>query len=442
MWSFGRGIMKKRFYVSLAALVVLASGLLLTNVFNANSQAALPRDCDNNAIIHCGAITPAELVDKYNKNQTGDLKAIYDHYGISGAIVTAGAPLGEVHKDGRVTLNGQTVATGANSIGRQKKFSGSTQLAIGGKEYYQTPTSHSFARESITAYIFLDKNGQFIGAILTSCGNPVSAHPVPKPPAPTPKYKCVGLTASKISRNEYSFNATANAKNGAVITGYRYDFGDGKSEIHPPSATTDTRKHTYDQPGEYVAILTVLVKANNQVKEVTDGACKVNVPVKPQAAYSCDTLTARLIKKEDRTYAYDLKYTVTGGATLKTVDFDFGDNQSRLGMTPAELQNVTHSYANAGTFTTIATLHFMTGENGNTMQDDQCQVAITEQPEVCPHNPQLPKDSLACVPPVAELPKTGPADFVIGGLGLGSIVAAGYYWFTSRRDLMMAWLEK
>lgn len=368
VWGKMMGVIVKKFNVSIVGLVAFLSGVLLVTAFSSNSYAALPRDCDDNSIMYCGASTGGELTQKYNENKTGDLPAIYNHYGVSGGMITAGGKMGEVRKDGSVVVDGETIATGAQSLGRHAKATGSSALKIGGKTYYQTPTSHSFASESIAAYIFTGKDGQFISAILTSCGNPVTATPKP-PKKPTP----------------------------------------------------------------------------------------------PKPAYKCDALTARTVKLEDRSYAYDLAYSATGGAALKTVDYDFGDGQGRQNVSPDETKNVTHSYAKTGTYTTAATLHF---DVGGAVKDVACKVTITTSPEMCPLNPSLPvgdarcapcdvpgkeqypKDSPLCVAPTAptptppELPHTGPMDLAAGGLGLGSLIAAGSYWYASRRGLLAAWLGR
>lgn len=416
---------KKKLSMSLAALGVVAAGILLVNIFNGTSQAATPRDCDNNAIIKCGATTAGELKEKYNQNATGDLKTVFSHYGISSDMIAAGAPIGQVYKDGRVVLNGKTIATNAHSIGRQK-IAGSSAISIGGKQYFQSPNSTAFRSDSISAFIFTDKNGKFIAAILTSCANPVSATPVPpKKPQPQPAYKCVSLTANKISRDTYDFKAVATASGGAEIVKYHYDFGDG----HSKSDVADTVSHQYERPGSYVAKLVVDVKVNGTIKQTTAKSCEVPVEVKAQAAYACETLTPRLINKEDRSYAFDLKYTATNGASLQTVDFDFGDGQSREGVKPEELGNVTHNFPEKGDFTIVATLHFITGDNGDEVKDDNCEASISISPEVTP-------------PPVPELPQTGPMDIVGAGVGLGSLIAAGYYWYASRRGLLEAWLSR
>jgi PKD domain-containing protein len=358
---------RKKFYASLAALVIVLSAVLTLNVFNGKSMAALPRDCDNNAIIHCGAATSAELAQKYNENKTGDLKTIYDHYGISAEMIAAGGQMGEAHKDGRITVNGKTVATGGMSIGRQQ-INGSSKVNVGGREYFQSSNSTAFRSESIAAFVFTDSNGQFVAAILTACANPVGGYPVPpeKPPVPpkkpAPVYKCEGLAATDISRDEYQFTAAAFVSGGATVTGYTFDFGDGKIE----TVADKTASHKYDKPGEYVATVTVNVTANGEAKTATGPQC-------------------------------------------------------------------------------------------------QLKVVVTEEPKMCPTNPSLPvddegcapcpipgkeqypKDSPECVtetPPVVELPKTGPMDFIGGSLGVGSLIAAASYWYASRRGLLEVWLSR
>lgn len=413
--------MKRRFSKGTIAMIVAVCGMLIAGIWTTASHAAGPRDCNTNSIINCGALTASELTQKYTQDRTDEFKAIYDSYGISADMIVAGAPLGEVHKDGTVTLNGQVVATNAMSIGRHN-MAGSTPVTIGGKTYYNSPPSTSFLSDSISAFIFLDHSGQFIGAILTSCGNPVSATPVKKtpPPPPAPTFTCDSLTKNAISRSEYSFTATASTSGGATVVSYLYDFGDGKSE----TSAAKTISHTYENPGDYTAKVMVNVKVNNQTMPVTSPNCQVMLTVKEQAMFQCDSLSARLIQADNRTYQYDLAFTAQGGATLKSVDYDFGDGLGRENVSADETKNVTHSYAKAGTYITTAVLHFMVDK---TVKDDNCQVTITA-------NAVTP-------PPPPELPKTGPLNFVGLGLGLGSLIAAGWYWLASRRHLMVALME-
>lgn len=357
----------RRFYMSLAGIAVLLSGVLMLSVFNGVSQAALPRNCDNNSIIYCGAVDKNELTQKFNENKTGDLPAIYSAYGINSSML-ADAKMGEARKDGTVVVNGEVVATNAYSIGRQQ-LPGSAPKTIGGKIYYNSPNSTVFQSNSIAAFVFFNADGTFKSFILTSCANPGDGTPKPpkeKPPVEKPK---------------------------------------------PP-------------------------------------------------VYKCDALTLRTISNEQRRYAFDLTHTVANGAALKSVDYNFGDGTGQDNVTPEAAKTIEHTYSKAGTYTTTAILHFTVG---NAVKDVNCSVTITTSPEICPLNPTLPKDDKRCAPcpipgkeqypkdspycvtpPVTppELPRTGPMDFVAGGIGVSSLIAAGYYWFMSRRDIASVLLNR
>lgn len=435
----------RKVYFLLAGVAMVLGGVLV-NVFTTNTQAALPRDCDNNAIIHCGASDTSELAQKYNENKTGDLTTVYAAYGITSAMLSS-AKMGEVRKDGSVVVNGEIVATDAMSIGRQN-LAGSSPKNIGGKTYYNSPPSTSFRSNSIVAFVFFDGNGQFKAAIITSCGNPVEAKPKPKP-----GYKCTSLVPSAITRLKYNFTASANATGGAAIVNYTFDFGDGNTT----TSNNPTVSHTYEKAGTYTAKVTANIKVGSETKPATGPECQAVVTIgEPQ--YSCDALAMRAISLEKRHYAFDLTYAAQNGAALQTVDYDFGDGTRQTNLLPDAAKSVEHIYARAGSYKTTATLHFSVD---GTVKDVRCEVSITTSPEMCPLNPTLPKNDERCAPcpipgkeqypkdsplcatpSVAELPKTGPMDMALGGLGVSSIFAASYYWFMSRRSLVSVLLSR
>lgn len=360
----------KRFYTLLATAGVIASAVVL--FFGAESRAALPVDCDNNSIIKCGGVTAGELATKYTKNETGDLPAIYQSYGLSANEMTHAdtmAKMGEVRKDGTVVVNGEVVATDASSIGRQNIFSGSTQKNIGGKTFYDTPPSRSFARDSIVAYVFFDQNGQFKAAVLTSCGNPVTAKPKPKP-----VYACNGLVAAPISRTEYGFTGSASASGGATIASYTFDFGDGASQT---VTNPNDVKHVYAKAGTYTATLTVSVKVNGQDKSVTAAKCATKVTITPE--------------------------------------------ECKPGIP--------------------------VGDERCTEKPKECKPGIPEGDARCtpcdiPGKEQYPKNSDQCVVAPVELPHTGMTDMIFGGIGMGAIIGATSYWYASRRGLLQAFLDR
>lgn len=291
-----------------------------------------------------------------------------------------------------------------------------------------------------------------------------------------PEYKCVSLKATKINRTEYRFATTASATNGAEIVNYTYDFGDGSRS----TTTESTVTHIYEDAGNYTAKVTVNVRVNGQIIAVNDGKCKAPVEIEEEPAkptYKCESLTAQRIQTKERTYAYTLTYAADGGAELDRVVYDFGDGTSET-FSPANATNVEHTYAQPGSYTTKTTLYFNVPNGGEMVEkSDTCEVKIKiEKPEncplpgkehlpkdspeckedeeycpvpgkehlpvdsedcyePCPYDKNLPKDSTECVETPPELPKTG-LDLVIGGgLGLGSLTAAGYYYATSRRNL-------
>jgi len=454
-----------KFLASLAGLLIMASTVFALNVGPSTANAAIDNtpDCDNVAIIKCGAFSESELRSEYDKNTYGDLHRVYSAFGISRSDLS-GFENGVVYRNGDVKIGDKVVATNAMTAGRNY---GGTPIA-NTKNVGKYSVS-KFVDEGQTAFIKM-VNGKFSFAIVKACGNPVTGTPK-TPPKPKPTYSCDSLTAKKISRTEFEFTATGAAANGAKVTGYRFTFGDGKST----TSTSRTVPHTYSKEGSYTVEVEIRVEVDGSTKYVSGGNCDVTIKVTPPPAkpeYACDSLSARITNKENRTIKYTLRYTAEGGASLKSVDFNFGDGSTRQGVTPSQLSDVEHSYARDGSFTTTATLHFNVAKE---VKDVKCSVKITISPEVCPENPTLPKDSPDCgVIEVCELsskqiikikesefdaskhskddadcqetpevlPSTGPESFVMGGLGLGSLTAAGYYLRSSRRNLINKLLNR
>lgn len=267
-----------------------------------------------------------------------------------------------------------------------------------------------------------------------------------------PTFQCVSLKVDEISRTKRAFTAEAKVSGGATIEKYEFGFGDGFGITIP----SNTYTYDYKKTGTFTTSVVVHVKVNSEIKKVTSPACRVPATIKPepvQPVFACTALMARLISKEARTYGFDLTYTAEGGAALRDVDFAFGDGTSQNGATPTQLSTVQHSFPKEGKYTTIATLHFtITGTTQ--VQERKCEVTFEISPETCPLNPSLPKNSPDCqpcpLPGKENLPKgspdcketpqvlaaTGPADMALGGLGLGSLTAAGYYWRASRNRLI------
>lgn len=173
--------MKKALLITGGALSVAIAGLVASTV------VASTRDCSNNAIARCGTKSVSELQQKYSSNQTGDLDDIYTYYGITREDIAAGrVKEGRSYKDGRVVVDGNTVATNAASLGRIKK-NGDYAVKIGGNTYWEGRNQDAFASNSLEVLVFTKADGTFKAAVIKDCGNPVKATPVKKPEAPKTK---------------------------------------------------------------------------------------------------------------------------------------------------------------------------------------------------------------------------------------------------------------
>ena len=144
-----------------------------------NIRFSSGRDCDNNAVLNCGAMSTDELYGKYYQSESA--QTIFEYFGMSSETVRnmeRYAVAGKVHRDGRVTVDGDTVATGAYTVGRQN-MTGSNRVEEGDTTFYTRSPSVSFRSDGLDAFVVLDENGQYTHAVIASCGNPVRANPVP-----------------------------------------------------------------------------------------------------------------------------------------------------------------------------------------------------------------------------------------------------------------------
>ncbi len=166
--------------------ITIITALLISPLVQAQTVVSVQRDCDSNAVLRCGAHTTAELKQKYDA-QAG-AKTIYNHFGITSAEVNemhTTAVSGFVTKGGRVLIKDETVATNAQTAGRQN-IAGSKAVTVNGTTFYTRTPSVSFTQDKLDAYVVM-KGGTFQYAVIKSCGNPVKATPVEKPkPKPAP----------------------------------------------------------------------------------------------------------------------------------------------------------------------------------------------------------------------------------------------------------------
>jgi hypothetical protein len=93
-----------------------------------------------------------------------------------------------------------------------------------------------------------------------------------------PVYRCDSLTVTPLGERKYKFAVKATANNGATITGYTFDFGDGNTLDRNPSEKEVV--YTYDEDDEYDTSVTVRFDVNGNAAggEKTD-ICEESIEV-------------------------------------------------------------------------------------------------------------------------------------------------------------------
>lgn len=257
--------MKRLLKHLLVSFALVASSFLSAVPLTAPvSASATGGECDDNAVVRCGIYSTSDLKARY----TGDVKAAYNYFGITDGMIngtSATIKNGSVNKNGDVIVDGKVVATGAITAGRQN-ITGSTQFTAGGSTFYERPSTVSFiSRDVFEAYVMLDKNGAFVGAVLKPCGNPVKATPkVVK----TPAAACTNVTVHEISRTDRRFTATATTADGATISAYSFVVsGPGTSRtlmVNTTAKTATSETISLVTAGTYTVSATVKTSVGNK----------------------------------------------------------------------------------------------------------------------------------------------------------------------------------
>lgn len=373
----------KRINVYLVALFMMLSAVFAINGLGSTASAAVDNtpDCDNVAIIKCGAFTEKGLLNKYDDNAYGDLPRVFNAFGISRADIAAGGfQNGIVWRDGRVTVGDKVVATNAMTAGRNY---GGTHIS--GTHNVGKYSTSKFVTEGQTAFIKI-VNGQFQFAIVKSCGNPVTAQPkVVK----QPKASCDILAAEKISRTSFRFTAKASGSDGAKITGYTFNFGDGTTQ----NDANGTISHTYNEPGTYTIRATALATIDGKTVERTSANCVKKIVVEQPAPGNitvCEPETGKVI----------------------TVSEDKKDSYKPVGDVACQMVKV----CNPETGETITVTH-ANESNYKPVGDVACQPAVKGE------GPQA-------------IASTGPEMILSGFFGSGAIGYGAYSLVSSRRNLI------
>lgn len=337
---------KSRLLTGLATLVVAIGAMVALSATSADGLNVVNRSkCTSDEIIRCGVTSKQDLVNKYDQNHS-DVKNIFARYDITrNDIAGNNVKMGVVHQNGDVVVDGKVVAKNAYSLSRVKFHNHSRHVVVNGVTLYEGPNMSIFVR-SVDAFVYF-RDGQFHRGVLVDCANPIVAEPVPQP-----VYSCDNLTAQKLDRNRFRFTSSATARHGAEIVSYNYNFGDGTVKRNAGR----TIEHTYNTTTArtYNVTMTVNIRVNGKVQEVSGGNCKTTVKVDavpPKPVYKCESLTAKKINRT--TYDFTVRASATN-AKIVSYNFDFGNGRK------ATTANTTvrHDFGNnPGSYTVTVTVN-------------------------------------------------------------------------------------
>lgn len=431
-----------KFLVGIASVFVLAIVALIAIPAKA-VNIDTTRDCDKYAVMYCGAMTKKEMVKKLQdgdgQNSSKNIKDIYDKFNLNVKDVeNANFEDGVVYKDGDVKVGNRVVAKNAK-----------TYIRTMGK------VSTSKMGTAQAAKVALDKNGKFMFAIMTPCGNPVKGDAVepPKPKVESISCDAIKVTITDQQKKSVTATVTGSAKN-TKISSYKIDFGDGAV------ANKQSADHTYANYGKYTIVAHVTGKVNDKNKTVTSAACAKDVEfVKPPEpvvqSISCTTLTLDAINAEKKYVKVSVQATAQN-TKIDGYSIDFGD-----GTKPATAKTAEHTYTNFGDYTIVANVTGIVDGKQVTVSGVNCvqKVSFTETPDACPTNPSLPATDPKCkpcptnpelnfddpkcttpvpptTPPKEQLPNTG-AGSVIGLMSGVSILGAvaHRFWLSKKLGL-------
>mgnify|MGYP000904674150 FL=1 len=304
----------KLFGFALALLSVATIG-----VVQLQTKAAVDTspDCDQYAVIKCGTQGPAQLRTEYDTYNTsasngstvrqGDIHKIFSALGISRAELGGDFKTGVVYQNGNVVVNGKVVATNARMAARNL---GGNPIA-GANAGTMSVSNMGSAQAALVKF---DENGRFKFAVMTPCGNPVTATPT----QPKAEARCDGLNVDKIERTKFEFTGHATAKYGAKIKGYEFAVYKGNQQVTTHRVTTNANKaswtYTQDKDGDYRVRVTVLTSEGDK----TNDNCVKQFTVQEKAMAVCKALNVQTISRTK--FTFTAKADVNR-ATVKGYDF-------------------------------------------------------------------------------------------------------------------------
>ncbi len=245
--------------------------------------------------------------------------------------------------------------------------------------------------------------------------------PTPSPSPTLPSYICTWMKAV-ISGKTVTLTAKSNVIGPATVVGYRYDFADGYT-----AEAVGVASHTYAQYGTYTTKAWIKYVWHGQAYWTAQCTLIVNVgQVHPTPSPSpSPTPTPTPTPSPTPTYSPSPSPTYSPSPSPSP---SYSPQPSGVGSVNNNNVNNNNSSATANVYV-----------NQNDT-DDSARVSTagyTQNTTAPTYTTDTGKGGYP-----AELPKTGADDVMIGGVGLGTVVAASTMYARSRRELIDAILGR
>ena len=267
----------------------MAGVLMVTGLagYSVGSASDIPRDFDDNTIMHGGAADADEFCQKMinGDGKNSDLQTVYAAIGLP--VSKCGefadnAKQGTIFRDGHIEVMGQTVATGALTMGRQN-FANSQEFPIGGTTYYFGTAEGRWADDvqSLPVMVWFDHEGTVKLAIMNPCGNPVPHIERIKSNA-----VCKDLIKHPVDgkKNTFTFTTEAHKSGLAEFVKFEYFFDEGDGEVlfaTTESADTPTPEKTFKKDAIVHVKITISVPGD-QTREIVSEDCVVEIKVEKE----------------------------------------------------------------------------------------------------------------------------------------------------------------
>lgn len=452
--------------VGILALFILAGGLgaALVNSASAAVPVVNTPNCDDNAVMYCGATSVGSFQSKYAngdgnpyKESLASMHNIYDWFGISSSDVSNMNKDGETVVEGYVTdannvytgtpTNNVLVATNALTAGRTNPYgSASTKRTENGTTFYTRPPKVSFENPALGAMVVM-KNGVFQFAILHSCGNAVIG--TPKTPnytiskqvrtvggayvsnvtvkaGTTVQYEIVvsstgdiavdGVTVRDSLPAGVTFTSGTLEANGKAVSASDASkfFGSGLSVGDMAKGTKVTYTFSAVAGANPSADTCKQETVNNEgyitapgLPSKQSGATVTETctppPPPPAGSLACDNLTltpGTVESNGDQSYGLEATASASN-ATISNYAFIFGDNTSKTVTTGATSASTTHTYA-PGNYTTSVTVNGTANGKSLSATSNDCKVSVTVKKPTPPPTGSLVCDNLTLTAGTAD----------------------------------------